>query len=93
MTSEHHLDGNALGSLLIDVFGQEMTDQLGACGSCGNVAAVGTLLAYRDAPGDVARCSSCGAVLFVAVTTPGGLRLTFESLRWIELPSMPKTSR
>ena len=31
MTSDAHLDGNAMGGLLIEVFGQEMTDALGCC--------------------------------------------------------------
>ncbi len=30
MTDDAHVDGNAIGGLLIEVFGQEMTDALGA---------------------------------------------------------------
>jgi len=29
------LDGNAIGGLLIEVFGTEMTTAVGTCGSCG----------------------------------------------------------
>ena len=29
------LDGNAIGGLLIDVFGADMTGAIGTCGTCG----------------------------------------------------------
>ena len=32
------LDGNAIGGLLIEVFGTEMTTAAGTCGSCGTSA-------------------------------------------------------
>ena len=35
MTDDNHVDGNAMGGLLMDVFGQEMTDARGCCASCG----------------------------------------------------------
>ena len=35
MTDATHVDGNALGGLLIDVFGREMTDAHGCCASEG----------------------------------------------------------
>jgi Family of unknown function (DUF6510) len=85
MTDDAHLDGNALGALFHDVFGREMTDERACCATCGSVGPLGTLIAYRQAPGDVLRCSTCGAVVLVAVSSPSGLRLTFESIRWMEL--------
>jgi len=85
MTEQTHLDGNALGGLLLDVFGREMTDQSGCCGECGAVSAFGSMIAFRDAPGDVMRCPACGTVLAVVVRLPTGLRVTFESIRWIEV--------
>lgn len=84
MTSDIHLDGNSLGGLLYDLFGREMTHHLGCCRTCGTVAPIGSLLVY-PAPGDVMRCSTCGSVVMVAVTTPQGVRISFESLRWLEL--------
>lgn len=85
MTTDDRLDGNAIGGLLIDIFGREMTAEKGACGECGLVGPMGTLIAYRSAAGDVVRCPSCEAVLFVAVVMPDGLRLTLEALRWVEI--------
>jgi hypothetical protein len=82
-----HLDGNALGGLLRDVFGREMTDQRGCCDMCGVVNPLGAAMVYRDAPGDVVRCSNCQSVVLVAVPGPTGIRISFGSLRWIEIPS------
>ncbi|MGI8517144.1 MAG: DUF6510 family protein [Acidimicrobiia bacterium] len=83
--TDTHLDGNALGALFIDLFGQEMTDQNGCCDACGAINPLGRTVVYRDAPGDVMRCSGCGAVLIVAVRTATRLRISVQSLRWIEL--------
>ena len=35
MTDDAHVDGNALGGMLMEVFGREMTDTHGSCASCG----------------------------------------------------------
>ena len=84
VTDDDRLDGNALGALFYDLFGREMTDQRGCCDACGAVNQLACLEVYR-APGDVARCPSCGSVVMVVVTSPSGLRVTFQALRWIEL--------
>jgi hypothetical protein len=83
--TDAHVDGNALGAYLFDLFGREMTDQRGRCGECGVAGLLGAIHVYRDAPGDVARCPTCHAVLFVVVLTPTGQRLTFRSLEWLEI--------
>jgi DNA-directed RNA polymerase subunit RPC12/RpoP len=57
-----HLDGNAIGGLLTDVFGREATDASGRCASCGAENFVGALYVYRAA-GIVVRCPSCQSVL------------------------------
>lgn len=85
MTEDSHVDGNALGGLLHDIFGREMTDQIGCCSQCGAVGPLGALLVYRQGPGDVLRCNGCGTVLVVAVMRDDRLRVTFESLRWLEV--------
>ena len=59
------VDGNALGGLLTEVLGADMTAVPGTCGSCGWRGVVAQLIVYRDAPGTVARCRSCTAVLMV----------------------------
>ncbi|HUD36941.1 MAG TPA: DUF6510 family protein [Streptosporangiaceae bacterium] len=59
------LDGNAIGGLLHEVFGREMTTAVGICGSCGASRQVAEFVVYLDCPGTVARCRDCTAVLMV----------------------------
>jgi Family of unknown function (DUF6510) len=65
------LDGNAIGGLLIDVFGTEMTAAGSICGSCRASRTVAELVVYRNAPGTVVRCRTCGSVLMVFVQVHG----------------------
>jgi hypothetical protein len=65
------LDGNAIGGLLLEVFGVEMTSATVVCGSCGAAGEVATLVVYLQAPGTVVRCRSCGGVLAVIVDRRG----------------------
>ena len=61
------LDGNAIGGLLMEVFGAEMTTAAGTCGSCGAVSQVAELAVYRPGLGTVVRCRACDAVLMALV--------------------------
>ena len=61
------LDGNAIGGLLIEVFGAEMTTAVGTCGSCGVTSQVAELAVYMPGLGTVVRCRSCDAVLMTFV--------------------------
>jgi len=65
------LDGNAIGGLLIEVFGTEMTTATGTCGHCGRVSQVAELAVYQPGLGTVARCRGCGGVLMVFVRSRG----------------------
>ena len=84
MTSDAHVDGNALGGALMELFGREMTDARSCCAGCGAVSRLGTLIIYNRAPGDVVRCPSCDTVILVAVERPTGLRFHFAGLLWVE---------
>lgn len=85
MTSETHVDGNALGGLLMEAFGREMTDAHGRCATCGMVHHVGAMRVYRG-PGDVVRCPSCGNVVLAVVTIGERSRVYMTALSWLELP-------
>jgi hypothetical protein len=61
------LDGNAIGGLLHEVFGTEMTTAKTTCAHCGSTAEVAEAIVYVDAPGTVMRCRSCTSVLAVVV--------------------------
>ncbi len=89
MTDDAHLDGNALAALFHDMFGREMTYERACCDVCGAIGRLGSLMAYMDAPGAVLRCATCGSVLLVAVALPTTLRVSFSSLRWLELSTDP----
>jgi Family of unknown function (DUF6510) len=65
------LDGNAIGGLLIDVFGAEMTTAPTVCPSCGASAVLAQAAVYLRAPGTVARCHGCSGVLIVVATVRG----------------------
>jgi hypothetical protein len=59
------VDGNAIGGLLAEVFGTEMTNAVSVCGGCGAARRVAELTVYLRAPGTVVRCRSCDRVLMV----------------------------
>ena len=65
------LDGNAIGGMLIDVFGAEMTAASSTCGTCGASRPVAELAVYMQAPGTVVRCRTCDSVLMVFVKAHG----------------------
>ena len=62
------VDGNAIGGLLLEVFGTEMTATASVCGNCGDARPVAELMVYLQAPGTVVRCRTCDSVLMVFVT-------------------------
>jgi hypothetical protein len=65
------LDGNAIGGVMYDVFGAEMTATTGMCVHCGAVMQMAELTVYLQAPGKVARCRSCENVVMVIVDVRG----------------------
>lgn len=87
MTGDRHLDGNALAGVFHELFGREMTDQFGSCGHCGAVNLFGAVHVYLDAPGIVLRCPGCASVLIVIVRHSDGMRVSFESIGWLQTRS------
>jgi uncharacterized protein DUF6510 len=78
------LDGNAIGGLLLDLFGVEMTTATGVCAHCGAAGELATLVVYLQAPGTVARCRSCGEVVMVVVDHRGIKCVDLRGLRAID---------
>jgi Family of unknown function (DUF6510) len=62
------LDGNAIGGLLHEIFGVDMTTAEGVCSGCGATGCVAEFEVYLQAPGTVARCRGCRSVLMVLTT-------------------------
>jgi hypothetical protein len=84
------VDANAVGGLLQEIFGEDLTAAPAECAHCGNVAEVGTLLAFTQAPGVVLRCSACEQVMLRIVQTPEATLLDARGAVYIRLP---RTSR
>ena len=64
MDDQYTLDANAVGGMLIEIFGSEMTAVPSRCTHCGNVAQLGSLRAYGvNGPGVVLRCSICTEIV------------------------------
>ena len=82
---ERRLDGNAIGGLLHEVFGVEMTVSTSVCSACGAAEEIARLHVYVDAPGAVVRCSHCEAVLMCVVRAPGRTFLSLRGLRTLTI--------
>ena len=74
------VDGNAIGGMLIDVFGTEMTAASSTCATCGAIRPVAELVVYRRAPGTVVRCRTCANVLMVFVQAHGRTCVDLQGL-------------
>lgn len=78
------LDGNAIGGLLMEVFGAEMTTAAVTCAHCGAVGYLAELKVYLRAPGTVVRCRSCEGVLMVLVDVRGIVCVDIQGLARLE---------
>ena len=79
------LDGNAIGGVLAEIFGTEMTVAVGVCGSCGATGPVAELHVYVRAPGIVVRCATCESVLLKIVQSSRRTWLDMTGLRTLAL--------
>jgi Family of unknown function (DUF6510) len=79
-TVDGAVDGNAIGGMLMEVFGTDMTTATSTCGSCGAVRQVAELVVYLPGLGTVVRCRSCEAALMVFVEVRGITCVDLEGL-------------
>jgi hypothetical protein len=78
-----HVDGNAVGGLLFEVFGRDLTAARGCCAGCGSVHQIGAMVVFRG-PADVLRCPTCESVVAVVVTIHERSRVHLAGIRWLE---------
>lgn len=78
------LDGNALGGMLYELFGVEMTMATSVCAGCGAHELVARLDVYMRAPGAVARCPHCEAVMLRIVEGEGRVWIDLSGASAIE---------
>ncbi|MGI5373619.1 DUF6510 family protein [Streptomyces sp. CA-251387] len=82
-------DGNALAGPLGELFTADVTVASGRCTGCGHTALVAELRVYAHAPGMVARCPSCDAVLLRLVRTPDAAWLDLRGTVCMRVPMSP----
>ncbi|HYU84492.1 MAG TPA: DUF6510 family protein [Kribbellaceae bacterium] len=83
--SPSYLDGNAAAGTLREVFAVDLTAAVGRCDGCGRTDAFGAAHLYTQAPGLVARCAGCDAVLLRVVQRPGETLLDLRGLTYLRL--------
>jgi hypothetical protein len=79
------LDGNAIGGLLAELFGTEMTATPSVCKGCGAEELLARVDVYVQAAGTVVRCRHCESVLMRVVRAPGRMWVDLSGFRTIEL--------
>jgi hypothetical protein len=82
------LDGNAVAGDLAEMFGFEMTASAHRCAHCGNVGAMGTLLAWTHGPGVTLRCCICREVVVRIVRTPSRTLVDVSGAAYLEIPAI-----
>ncbi len=85
LNRELMLDGNAVGGLFDELFGEEMTTAPGECAHCGHVADLGAFLAFTQGPGIVLRCPACEEIVLRIVKTDRFVYLDARGLTYLRL--------
>ncbi len=91
MTDSTPPDANMLAGPAREIFAADVTVARGRCAGCGRVDVVAELRVYADAPGLVARCPSCDAVMLRLVRSPDRAWLDLRGAVALEMP-MPESS-
>jgi len=81
------VDGNAIGGILYEVFGREMTMAQGECCSCGARGPLAECEVYLGGPGIVVRCRHCHDIVMVLVEVRKMMCVDLSGLRKLELPA------
>ena len=84
-TEEMRLDGNALGGMMLELFGAEMTAAIAVCRACGATGPFAEVDVYMHAAGTVVRCRTCESVLMTVVRGKERTWLGLAGIRMLEL--------
>ena len=82
------LDANAVAGDLAELFGFEVTAAVHRCAHCGNVGAMGTLLAWTQGPGVTLRCCICRDVVVRIVRTASRTLIDVSGAAYLELRAL-----
>lgn len=83
--TDEWVDGNELAGALREIFAVDLTVARGRCAGCGDVREVAELRVYDRAPGLVARCPGCTAVLLRLVRSPDRAWLDLSGMTCLEI--------
>jgi len=84
MRDPRTLDGNAIGGLMLELFGVDLTPAPTTCGSCGAREEMARLDVYRGA-GIVVRCRHCEDVMIRIVQGGGRTWIDLSGTSTLEL--------
>ncbi|MDX2850879.1 MULTISPECIES: DUF6510 family protein [Streptomycetaceae] len=84
--TDAYTDGNALAGPLREIFAVDMTAAEGRCVGCGLTGPVALLRVYDHAPGLVARCPGCDAVVMRLVRGPAAAWLDLRGSVSMRIP-------
>ena len=79
------VDGNDLAGAVGELLAGDLTIAEGRCESCGAQAMLAEARVFDRAPGLVARCSACDAVLLRIVHAPDRVWLDLRGLTYLQL--------
>ena len=79
------LDGNAIGGLLLELLGADLTATPCVCANCGSREEVARTDVYVHCPGVVVRCRTCGNVVITIVQGPTRTWVDLRGTRGLEL--------
>ncbi len=85
MTDDRHLDGNAAGGVLGQIFALEMTTAEVICANCDTAGPIGAALVYATAIGTIIRCPGCGEALIRVAHGPQRYWVDFSGTRLMQL--------
>jgi hypothetical protein len=83
---EPYQDGNVLAGSFGEIFATDLTSASGTCAGCGLTGPVAELRVYSHAPGMVARCPRCDAVIMRLVRTPAAAWLDLSGATSLRIP-------
>ena len=81
------LDGNAIGGMLGEIFGGEMTMAHAVCRHCGARGPLAECEVYLGGPGVVVRCRVCHNVVIVLVEVRAMVCVDLSGLRELAQPT------
>ena len=80
-----YMDGNMLAGKLGELFAVDVTAAVGTCVSCGAAMAIAQTRVYPHAPGMVARCPTCDAVMLRLVRGPDRVWLDMRGVTSLQV--------